>query len=133
MLQGRKNNPTHVRLFLLLRFGSIRRGRRSFAFDRDESPIGFGLSELAWNGFAAASVLNSSESPLLLLLLISRLSDFDDHSAAIEFLLIQELDCLLRGFCAGQRNEPVARRTCSSKDHFSTETERIVSTCCGGM
>lgn len=110
---------THAVLFLLLGLSRVIGSSSGVTFNLFGVAIGFGLADLTGYSLATSttrSPLVESLLLLLLVLLVSRLSDLDDDLTTVELLLVQEVDSLLRGFSAVQRDESIASRTASTKD-----------------
>lgn len=108
-----RRDPTHVGLFLLLGLGSLISTGSGIIGGSLDLAISLGFRDFTRDGLATASARSSLE-PLLLLVfifLVCWLSDLDDHVATVKLFLTEELDRLLRSFCAGQRDESITRRS----------------------
>ena len=114
-------------LLLLLGLGRVVRGGRSAVrLGGISLAVGLGLADLTGDGLAATATSPLLDAPLLLLLvlLIGGFGHLDDHGAALELLLVEELDSLLRGLCGVQGNKPIACGACATQDDLGRDAGR---------
>ena len=115
-------------LLLLLGLGRVARGGRSTILLGGITrglAVRLGLADLSRDGLAATASSPPLDALLLLLLvlLVGRLGNLDNHSAAIELLLVEELDGLLCSLRGGERDKAVARRpVAAAHDDLSGQT-----------
>lgn len=131
-LNVNKGVTTYVGLLLLLGLGHLVTGGRGTLDGLGSLAVGFRVSELAGYGLTTTPAWLAFEPPLLSsFLLICRLSDLDDQLAAIELLLVEELNSLLYGFRTVQGYKPIARRACPAENDLGGESR--VATSVGRM
>ena len=115
-------------LLLLLGLGRVARGGCSTVLLGGITgglAVRLGLADLPGDRLAATATRPLLKAPLflLLLLLIGRLGHLDDHGAAIELLLVEELNGLLCGLCGSERNKTVtSRAVAAAHDDLSRKT-----------
>lgn len=96
--------------FLLLGLRSlISRGSSTFSSRLLGVAVGLSFGNLARDSLAATTTRPPLGFPLLLLFLVSRFGDLDDHLAAFELLLVEEFNCFLCSFSTGKGYESIAR------------------------
>jgi hypothetical protein len=81
--------------------------------------VGLGIGDLAGHGLGAATACGATAGLLLLallVLLVGRLGDLDDDLAAVELLLVERVDGLLRGLAGGESDEAIACGTGAAHD-----------------
>ena len=122
MQGGACTGDTHAGLLFLLGLGRVLTRGGSVLNCLGSLAVRFRLGELARDGFAATPAGLPLDPPLLLLLLISRLSDLDDQCTTVELLLVELVDGTLYGFRAVQGHEPIASRARPSVDDLGSDT-----------
>ena len=107
-------------LLLLGLRGLITGGSSTFSSRLLGIAVGLSFGNLAGDSLAAATTRPPLELLLFLLLvfLVSRFGNLDDHLTAFKLLLVEEFNCFLCSFSTGKGDESIARGTCCTKDHL---------------
>lgn len=114
-----QTKETYNGIFLLFLGLGCFVGTESSSVIRLDVAIRLGLGDFARHGLGTAPAWTSLALFLLLLLvlLFGWLGNLDDDLAAIEFLSVEGLDCLLGSLCAGHGDKAITCGASTAQDH----------------